>query len=188
MSHSTHQNLSFKLVQMWVKQTKKLTILNCFEVYVNVTLLELLCCQKKGMMEWLLASQTHRRSLFYSLLLSLGIFINLLRGESGQRSPTRCQPSLPAACVVEENAHKWPSETHSNVVVRGKRVLMERSEGVPLQWSQGPGGTSQQPHVQPSSECDRVASANLLLIKKGRGGSDGIAKCWGTKVLACQLC
>lgn len=101
--------------------------------------------------------------------------------EAGQASPIGVG-NLPLVCLHHgENARKWSLETLPDVDLNGKRVLMERSERVPDQRGQGPGGTSQRPYVQLSPECDTVASATLPLINKGRAGRDSVAKCWGDR-------
>lgn len=75
--------------------------------------------------------------------------------------------------------HKCSSETPPHRCSGWQTGLSARGQAeFPHQQGQrGPGGTSQQPCVQLSAECDTVASASLPLISEGRAGRDSIAKC-----------
>lgn len=122
-----------------------------------------------GGTEWSVGCSPNGQSLMYNCVVGLGGFMSLVRGRGRRASP--------------KGVGKSPSGLSSSwwecaQVVLGdspwrgsQQVLMQRSERVPHQRGQGPGGTSQRPHVQLSPECDIVASANLPLITSVEGCS-----------------
>lgn len=136
----------------------------------------------RGGTEWSVGSDPNGQSLICNcvVLWARRLHESIENKRQALPPPQKGVSNLSLVCPhCGENAHKWPSETHPDVALNGKRVLMERSGRVPNQRGQGPGGTSQRPYVQLSPECDTVASASLPLINKGRAGRDSIAKCWG---------